>query len=98
MWLIRDIHQERQQNGLVDGGDGSSIQAQELIQVLNQNGVNGNTANFQGLDLSAFTRAAVHVVNGPRESMNTMETDKHAKNGEKFRLKDHTVVLHSCTV
>ena len=42
--------------------------------------VNGNTRNLHGQNLSAFTRAAVHGVNGTRESMNTMETEKRAKN------------------
>ena len=48
------------------------------------NGVNGNTGNRHGKNLSAFTRAAFHGVNGMREAKNTIETDKHTKNEEKI--------------
>ena len=48
------------------------------------NGVNENTGNRHGKNLSAFTRAAFHGVNGMREAKNTMQTDKHTKNEEKI--------------
>ena len=43
------------------------------------NGVNGNTGNRHGKNLSAFTRAAFHGVNGMREAKNTMHTKKEEK-------------------
>ena len=55
--------------------------------------MNGNTGNRHGKNFSAFTRAAVHGVNGMREAKNTMETDnKRAKNEEKF----HVVHVQLC--